>query len=64
MAGKPKAVTTLTFAVTFQAPEGKSVKDTRELLKKCLTSNSIIGLGDVPGLKIHLTNKEVSYGKR
>ena len=59
-----KAVTTLTFAVTFQAPAGLSIKDTRELLKKSLTSNSVVGLGNVDGLKIHLMNKEVSYGKR
>ena len=59
-----KAETTYTFSVTFKAPPGANIPDTRAAIKKGLISSEFLGLTDDADIKVHLTNKEVSYGKR
>lgn len=52
-----KAEVTYTFAVTFKAPSGMSIVTARTEIKERLEALS-------PDIKVHLTNKEVTYAKR
>lgn len=61
---RTKATVTYTFSVTFKAPTGMSVPSAREAIKVALTNAGLIGIEDRNKLKVHLTNKEVTYGKR
>ncbi len=59
-----KAEVTMTFAVTFRAPQGMSIPVVRDFIRKGLMQQIELGIADNKDVKIHLTNKEVSYGKR
>lgn len=59
-----KAETTYTFAVTFKAPPGSSIPFTRAAIKNALIQCNDLELKSEKDIKVHLTNKEVSYGKR
>ena len=61
---KTKAETTYTFAVTFKAPPGANIPFTRAAVKNALIQCDDLGLKSEQDVKVHLTNKEVSYGKR
>lgn len=63
MAGT-KATVTYTFSVTFKAPTGANIPDTRAAIKKGLLNSAFLGLTEEADIKVHLTNKEVTYGKR
>ena len=70
MAGR-RSVTFATFAVTFEVPAGGNLKDAREFIKEALEREKLSRQSDTPfhyldmsTVKIHLTNKEVKYGKR
>lgn len=62
--------TRYTFAVTFTAPKGLTIKDAREFIKQAIASGKFsadysgdpIQELDMTSVKIHLTNKEVHYG--
>lgn len=58
-----KSTTTYTFAVTFEAPQGMNIPTARELIRDAM-DEVLAGQSDLTKLKIHLTNKETSYGKR
>lgn len=70
MAGK-KSTTTLTFQVTIEQAPSYTIPDMRSFIKDALAGEQKarnkddcikdINLSEV---KIHLTNKETSYGKR
>lgn len=61
---KTKAEVTYTFAVTFKAPPGANIPDTRNAIKRGLINDEFLQLSKDSDIKVHLTNKEVSYGKR
>lgn len=63
MAGK-KAETTMTFAVTFKVPPGMNIPTIRALMKNALRTEKDLCIDSDAAVKIHLTNKEVSYAKR
>jgi hypothetical protein len=51
--------TTVSFQVTFVLPAGVTIPTAREIVREVIQTK-------IPAdqVKIHLTNKEVSYGKR
>mgnify|MGYP003476140997 CR=1 FL=1 len=59
-----KTTTKLSFQVTLQLPEGMTIKDTRAAIVDSLKRNAVLGLSVDNEVKVHLTNKETSYGKR
>ena len=59
-----KAVVTLSFQVTLQQPEGTTIKETREAIVNVLSRETLLGVSGSGVLKVHLINKETSYGKR
>ena len=58
---KIPARTFYTFAVTFEAHKGVSIKSARDGVR---TAIEIAMLRDASEIKVHLLNKEVSYAKR
>lgn len=67
-----KAITTVSYQVTFELPEKVTLKDARDYVKDAIQMHCGQGgrgqysfdakaFSDV---KIHLVNKETSYGKR
>lgn len=66
-----KATTKMTFAVTFTVPTGANIPTVREYIRDSLNSHGggldpedIMFACKFDDLKVHLTNKEVSYAKR
>ena len=59
-----KAIVTLSFQVTLPQPEGMTIKETRGVIIGILKGASILKIPGDADLKIHLLNKETSYGKR
>lgn len=66
-----KVETTYTFAVTFKAPHNASIVESRMFLKDAIMSemksrnvDDAFKDLDLDTVKVHLTNKETSYGKR
>lgn len=59
-----KTETTYTFSVTFKAPPGANIPDTRNAIKRGLIASEFLGLSKDADIKVHLTNKEVTYAKR
>ena len=59
-----KAETTYTFSITFKSPPGANIPDVRNAIKRGLISSEFLGLSNDADIKVHLTNKETSYGKR
>lgn len=59
-----KATVKLSFQVTLQQPEGMTVKDTRESIVRAIRQDVMLGMPVDGELKVHLVNKETSYGKR
>lgn len=63
MARKGMTVTTtVSFQVTFVLPTGWNIPSAREAVKEALRTSELLIQPDQ--VKVHLTNKEVSYGKR
>lgn len=62
--GKRSTTTTLTFAVTFRAPDGITIADARKRIRQALIDQVDLGIEDDTNLKVSLTNKEVHYAKR
>ena len=62
MSKRLKMKTTLSFQVTFVMPEGKNIPAMRDYIKLCLYQGDL--QLDPAEVKVHLTNKEVSYGQR
>ena len=60
-----KAITTVTFAVTFQLPAKVTIQQARASIKEAITGDkSSMHLSELDNIKVHLLNKETSYGKR
>ena len=59
-----KATVQVTYAVTFTLPEGMTLKAARAALVSAFAFEPSLKKVEVPTVKVHLTNKETSYGKR
>lgn len=59
-----KMITKFTFALTFEGPIGLTIPQLRELIKLGLQNTPELGIKNDADVKVHLTNKETSYGKR
>lgn len=59
-----KAETFVTFAVTFRLPSGHTIAAARQAVKDSVYGGTVLQLNEEDNLKVHLTNKEVKYGKR
>lgn len=64
-----KTTTKLSFQVTLQQPTGMSIKDMREYIKAAIQSHrggfdpqDVMFEADLDDIKIHLVNKETTYG--
>lgn len=57
-----EVTTTVSFQVTFVLPKGFNIPTAREAVKEALRTSDLL----IPpeNVKVHLTNKEISYGKR
>lgn len=57
-----EVTTTVSFQVTFVLPHGINVPTAREIVKNALRTSVL----EIPAddVKVHLTNKEIKYGKR
>lgn len=70
MAGR-LSTTKLTFSVTLTMPKGLNIPLMREYIREAIKEHQNAQkenppyAGDITGdIKVHLTNKEVTYGKR
>jgi len=54
--------TTVSFQVTFELPKGMNIPQARESVKEALRTSDLLIPPDQ--VKVHLTNKEMRYGKR
>jgi|JI10StandDraft_1071094.scaffolds.fasta_scaffold1066534_3 hypothetical protein len=63
MAGKASE-TTYTFAVTFVGPAGMNIPNIRSHIREALLARNALEITNPEDVKIHLQNKETSYGKR
>lgn len=58
-----KSKTTVSFQVTFTLPEKMSINEARQKVRDAMRESEL-NIETDTDLKVHLTNKEVSYGQR
>lgn len=56
--------TRLTYSVTVTMPKGMTIRLMREYILSQIRASADKVNGDFSDMKVHLTNKEVIYGKR
>lgn len=57
-----KSKTKLSFQVTFEAPPGFKIPEVRDAIKRALANEQYLELKGSTDLKVHLVNKETTYG--